>query len=283
MINKDYLEKMKHIKKLFRLNSDSSLNTTDTKAMYHALQDPDLEAVMSNDILEDFKEGAENRYINLFKDDMKHVKGGQFIMGSVCNDHEIYLGEEPSHSANVNSFYMQRFTVTEDKFAQLIKRSGKNKILPVTHVSWYDAFIFSLWVNCRLPTEYEWEYAARVQDNSIFICHENQLSEYAWFSDNSKGMLHPPGMLKPNSAGLYDMIGNVWEWCSDFYYDRYCIESAHNRQQITNCYKVNRGGSIHSFKEMCRTSQRFSDPPNYKAPDLGFRLVKEIEDNDGHN
>ncbi|MCF8366469.1 MAG: formylglycine-generating enzyme family protein [Bacteroidales bacterium] len=156
---------------------------------------------------------------------------------------------------------------------------------PVIHVSWNDAIEYCKWLNrktgknYRLPTEAEWEYAARdgVQTNghSSLYAGSNNIDEVAWYDGNSGSKTHPVGKKKPNELGLYDMTGNVWEWCSDWYGSDYYKNSSRNNPQgpSSGSYRVLRGGSWYGNARRCRVANRYNHHPDIRNINYGFRLV----------
>lgn len=158
---------------------------------------------------------------------------------------------------------------------------------PVIHVSWNDAKAYCQWLEqktikkFRLPTEAEWEYAARgskdgLQSVSTKYYWGNEIdSEYLWYSNNSNSKTHPVGERKPNNFGLYDMLGNVWEWCEDWYEEKYYEKSPEEDPKGPDSGKsrVLRGGSWRGNAEDCRSSFRLSFTPGIRNYYIGFRLV----------
>jgi formylglycine-generating enzyme required for sulfatase activity len=134
----------------------------------------------------------------------------------------------------------------------------------------------------RLPTEAEWEYAARAGSTTEFCFgdDEKQLGDYAWFGENSGGTTHPVGQKKPNDFGLFDMHGNVWEWCSDWYSDSYYEECKRQGTVVdpsgprAGSFRVLRGGGWSYVAVYCRSANRYGDSPGFRDDDLGFRLVR---------
>lgn len=233
-------------------------------------------------IYERLIKGSGNRYENYIKKYMIKIENHDFNMGS-NNDNELaYIGEFPKHKVHLNEFKISSIVVTNELYRKFNPNYifNNNSKCPAVDLNWYDAYIFALWVGCRLPTEAEWELASGKLDDSEWCCLEKDLKNYAWYSENSNGYVHKVKELEKNKNGLYDMLGNVWEWVLDSYEENYYERSPKNNplNTVENGYKVCRGGSIQAFSEMCRPSFRYYECANYKASDLGFRLVKQKEE-----
>jgi len=129
--------------------------------------------------------------------------------------------------------------------------------------------------NYRLPTEAEWEYAARGGSKSqgFKYAGSNNLKEVGWFSENAKSKTHPVGQNKPNELGLYDMSGNVNEWCSDWYGDYASAARTNPTGAENGAFRVLRGGSWADDARRCRISSRLGSMPEYRNSDTGFRLA----------
>ena len=131
----------------------------------------------------------------------------------------------------------------------------------------------------RLPTDAEWEYACRAGSNTRFSFgdSDSMLGDYAWYSSNSDSKTHPVGQKRPNSFSLYDMHGNVYEWCQDWYGDSYYSNSPEVDRQgpSSGDYRVLRGGSRYDAPRFCRSATRFRISPDYRSDDIGFRVVLE--------
>lgn len=224
------------------------------------------------------------------------VEEGEFMMGAVPQDEHAGDREKPQHLVRITSpFYIGKYPVTQEEWQKLM---GKNpskfqdagRRAPVESVSWPDSqeFIKKLSKKdgklYRLPTEAEWEYAARgggsrnsptIPPIYTYGNDGSRLGDYAWFEDNSIGTTHPVGQKKPNILGLYDMMGNVWEWCED----RYGGESYRQSQEndpggaTGGGYRVLRGGSWGSSARAIRLSFRYGINPDTKNHNIGFRLV----------
>lgn len=219
------------------------------------------------------------------------VKGGRFEMGDVFGDGN--REEKPVHEVHVDDFWMGKFLVTQAQWQKVIgsnpSRFKSGHDYPVEEVSWYDVQGFFNILNektnmkYRLPTEAEWEYAARSggkREKWAGTNSESEIDEYAWCWINSLGKTHPVGKKKPNTLGLYDMCGNVWEWVQDWYDKDYYKNSPPDNPQRSSFgeYKVVfRGGSWESQPENLRTTGRHSTHP-LAASGIGFRLVLSAKD-----
>lgn len=220
---------------------------------------------------------------------MIEVKGGTFTMGALPNDEKASEYEKPAHSVTVSDFFIGETEVTQELWEAVMGANpshfeGKN--LPVDYLSWNNcqAFIEMLNGLCegqlgkkrfRLPTEAEWEYAARGGNKSEGYLYSggNTLSLVGWYGDNSSEQTHPVASLRPNELGIYDMSGNVWEWCQDWYGD-YSSSSQSNPQGPSNgSYHVRRGGSWDDNARNCRSSYRGNNTHGISYYHFGLRLV----------
>jgi formylglycine-generating enzyme required for sulfatase activity len=212
---------------------------------------------------------------------MRELAGGPFEMGTSAPRRAHFVGETPIHREVLPPFRIATIQVTNRLFGLFdhdrLELAAEDHDKPVVNVSWFDAAVFAMWMGCRLPTEAEWEFACGAGSTGEWCCGDDAtLDRYAWYSRNSAGRVHPAGILEPNAHGLFDMHGNVWEWCSDGYYqDAYAHSGSFNPQagDVAFAHKVNRGGSFHALSEMCRTRYRFHDPSEFCAWDLGFRVA----------
>ena len=199
--------------------------------------------------------------------------------------------EHPRHQVVISKdFQMLEFEVTQAQWEAVMGNnpssfSGDNN--PVESVSWHDCQSFISKLNeldsdytYRLPTEAEWEYACRAGSDTTYS-HGNdsgQLGEYAWYDDNSNSRTHPVGEKKPNAWDLYDMHGNVWEWCQDWYDGDYYDNSPGTDPQGPNSgsYRVIRGGGWRNDAGYCRSAFRDGHPGGCDGGDydFGLRLVR---------
>ena len=217
--------------------------------------------------------------------DMMPVTGGTFRMGATkSTDSEAYDNESPLHDVTLSDYYIGKTEVTQALWGAVMgsnpsRFSGGN--LPVEYVSWNDCQDFIRKLNkktgkdFRLPTEAEWEYAARGGNRSRGYKYSgsDNIDAVAWYDGNAKSKTHPVGTKQPNELGIYDMSGNVWEWCSDSY-GSYSSNAQTNPQSVASGHdRVSRGGSWYLDASYCRSVQRNDAPQELSATSLGFRLT----------
>jgi formylglycine-generating enzyme required for sulfatase activity len=205
---------------------------------------------------------------------MIFVEGGEYLMGSENGDDD----EKPVHKVMVNSFYIDKYEVTQREYEKVMGNnpsSLKNPDAPVTNVDWNAAIAYAIRVNKRLPTEAEWEYAARGGKYSKGYLYSGSkiIGDIAWYADNSGKTIHAVGAKQPNELGIFDMSGNVSEWCSDWYATYQYISQTNPMGPSYGEYRIYRGGSCLSLAFSCRISYRKLNNPNYTSPFLGFRCV----------
>ncbi len=221
------------------------------------------------------------------------VKGGSFMMGCTSEQNDCADEEEPAHNVILDDFLIGKYEVTVAQWNEVLK---KNKILsdcndcPAANISWDDVKTFLAKLKnrtgkkYRLPTEAEWEYAARGGQQSTRLDGKNifpysgsfKIEDVAWFTKNSNYNVHPVGQKSPNELGIYDMSGNVWEWCNDRYLIDYYKESPEKSPKGPNSYlrtRVLRGGSWDNYAWRCRTASRYSESPEKLSRTMGFRLA----------
>ena len=217
---------------------------------------------------------------------MVRVDGGKFKMGATKEqgkDAESY--EKPAHEVTLSAFSIGETEVTQALWQAVMGSNPSNfkdnPQNPVERVSWDDCQEFIKKLNSltnktfRLPTEAEWEYAARGGNKSMHYKYSGnkKIGDVAWFNDNSGSSSHPVKKKSPNELGLYDMSGNVYEWCED-YYDRYGSSAQSNpKGPSKGSFRVFRGGSWLSYARSCRVSYRYYDTPDSRFYSLGLRLA----------
>jgi formylglycine-generating enzyme required for sulfatase activity len=231
----------------------------------------------------------------VFKDcdecpEMVTIPAGNFLMGSKGDPFSSdppNEREQPQHSVSIRSFAIGKFEVTQEQWYSVMgtmPSNFKGRTLPVERVSWPDAQAFVQKLSAktgkayRLPTEAEWEYAARAgsQTNYFFGDDPAQLGRYAWFTSNSKNSTQPVGEKLPNAFGLYDMLGNVWEWTEDCGNDNYNSAptdgSAWTRGDCSR--RVLRGGSWNFSPQDLRAAIRGWDSATVRGNYSGFRVAR---------
>jgi formylglycine-generating enzyme required for sulfatase activity len=221
------------------------------------------------------------------------IPAGEFDMGSPSTERDREDDEGPVHRVTISKpFYMGKYEVTQEQYYAIAKSKPsrfKQDNRPVETVSWEQADSFCTKLSkikggsYRLPTEAEWEYACRAGSQGRFYFGDDltysQTEEYAWYSKNSDSETHPVGEKKPNSFGLFDMHGNVWEWCGDWYaadYSRHSI-AVDPQGPLIGKSRVIRGGGWFRSSRYCRSANRSGCEPVYVRDYLGFRIVLEVE------
>ena len=225
---------------------------------------------------------------------MVKVEGGTFQMGS--NDSDANSDEKPVHSVTLSDYYIGETEVTQALWTAVMGTSvsqqrdkadkswnlyGIGDNYPMYYVSWNDCQDFIRELNrltgkrFRLPTEAEWEYAARGGRKSTGAKYagSDAVSTVAWYTDNSGSTTHPVKGKRPNELGLYDMSGNVWEWCQDWKGSYSSGSQTNPKGPTTGSYRVNRGGGWSYNARFCRVSYRFHDTPGSRGYYLGLRLA----------
>ena len=249
-------------------------------------------------------------FSNLEKDEMVYVEGGTFTMGATSEQgtSDPWDDEYPTHQVTLSDFYIGKYEVTQQLWEYVMKYSGTaadgtsmsayasdvwlgttpsssygvGNYYPAYYVSWEDIVnIFIPRLNkitgktFRLPTEAEWEYAARGGNKSKGYKYSgsNTIGDVAWYISNSSSKTHQVGTKSPNELGIYDMSGNVWEWCSDWYGSYSSSSQTNPTGPTSGSYRVLRGGSWGTYAQNCRVSYRYSYAPDYRDDYNGFRLA----------
>jgi formylglycine-generating enzyme required for sulfatase activity len=242
------------------------------------------------------------------------IPEGNFMMGARKSDTEAHAGY-PMHKVILDSFFMDITTVTQKDYSSLMGRNPsffKHEDRPVEKVTWFDAvlycnarskrdelepvYTYTSIVNSsglctvglenleidfskkgyRLPTEAEWEYACRAGTETAFYWGDEMDDAYGWWHKNAGDKSNPVGKKKPNAWGLYDMSGNVWQWCSDWYGEKYYAESPEKnpRGPETGTFRIHRGGSWLSLDYLLASGLRYWLEPFHRFNGLGFRCVR---------
>jgi len=227
------------------------------------------------------------------------IPEGEFIMGANCI--EAQPDEKPAHKVYLYAYYIDRYEVTNSEYQQFVLETGHHApfvdrewahgfnwngfhypagkgAYPVVLVSWSDATAYALWAGKRIPTEAEWEKAARAGQisqqypfgNSIDFNHASFNKGYLW-----RSRLMPAGSYEPNQYGLYDMAGNVWEWCQDWYSKDYYVEQPYLNPAgpSEGYYRIIRGGAWINDPKFLTCANRGKNSPDTKSHAIGFRCA----------
>ena len=236
--------------------------------------------------IEEEKDSSERTFtINGVSFDMVLVEAGTFPMGATSEMEDPGDDEKPVHQVTLtNDYYIGKTEVTQALWKAVIGSNpsffeGDNK--PVESVSWDDCqeFISKLNTatgkNFRLPTEAEWEFADRGgnKSNHYQYSGSDNIDDVAWYDDNSGDETHDVASKQPNELGIYDMSGNVWEWCSDWYGGYSSKSQTNPKGPGSGSNRVRRGGSWGYFARLCRSSCRFDYGPDAGCYFLGLRLA----------
>jgi formylglycine-generating enzyme required for sulfatase activity len=214
------------------------------------------------------------------------IQPGSFLMGDETGDAE----EKPVHKVTIGKpFYLGKFEVTQEQWEAVMGGNPshfKGKKNPVERISWEACQEFIKKLNEKfadsgaifsLPTEAQWEYACRAGSSTRFCFSDEEagLAEYGWFADNAGGKTHPVGEKKQNAWGLYDMHGNVWEWCADWYDGNYYRQSPANDPAGPTAVssRILRGGSWGDPGPYCRSAYRYCLPPWFCVYSYGLRVA----------
>jgi formylglycine-generating enzyme required for sulfatase activity len=216
---------------------------------------------------------------------MVYVEGGTFTMGATSEQgSDAADDEKPAHQVTLSSFSIGKYEVTQEEWEAVMGSNPsdfKGAKRPVEQVSWEYCQEFIRKLNqltgkkFRLPTEAEWEYAARGGNRSVGYKYagSDNLGSVAWYEDNSGSETHPVGQKSPNELGLYDMSGNVWEWCQDWYGSYSSSSQTNPTGPNSGSDRVGRGGSWDINAGDCRSSFRNFDSPSCRYNYLGLRLA----------
>lgn len=239
-------------------------------------------------------------------EDMVYIAGGEFMMGS-----DVVEAEQPPHRVFLDDFFMDRYEVSNREFCRFLNDSGRHcesigswielgtdclivcnngnyspkpgfEEHPVIEVSWFGAAAYAEWAGKSLPTEAQWEYAAkggRLSKGYMYSGGDDP-NMVSWYEENSDGETHASGTREPNELGLYDMSGNVYEWCADWYDKDYYKHGVYMnpRGPLSGKYKVLRGGSWVSGEYIIRCTYRHEDlPVSVGEYNYGFRCIRPAD------
>lgn len=252
---------------------------------------------------------------NLLGMEFIFIPAAEFKMGSPFTEKRRKLWESPVHAVNIkNAFWIGKYQVTQEQWQKVMGNDPsyfKGEKFPVENISWLEAQAFIQKLNFlvasrknspdktpeesqenikinfiyRLPTEAEWEYAARAGTTTSYFFGEDEskLKAYAWFLENSGLETHPVGLKKPNPWGLYDMYGNVGEWVQDEFHIDYKGAPTDGRAwensfpNVSTPVRIRRGGGWNGNAGSCRSAERLFAAQDKKLNSLGFRIVREIK------
>jgi formylglycine-generating enzyme required for sulfatase activity len=237
--------------------------------------------------------GLSEESLNRLMEEMVLVEGGTFMMGS--DSDKASPAEGPAHEVTISEFRMGKFEVSQQLLQEVMGWDHSyfaGEGCPVNNVSWMNIqrFIKRLnkmtGKNFRLPTEAEWEYAAKggKKSKGYKYSGSNTIDEVAWYAGNNERRVHPSGKKKPNELGLYDMTGNLWEFCHDdarmIPYSKKARTDPLNgsfEKPTLRTAKITRGGGYEFDADECLVFRRDGATPNVRMPDIGFRLVMVVE------
>lgn len=247
----------------------------------------------------------------VYEDELAYVTGGSYEMGYETDDNHISYNQRPVHVVTVGSFKISIHEITNKQYSTFLNEINANsdgtyngvelikiddsdcsiyylngefksltieELYPVVEVTWYGANEYCNYYGGRLPTEAEWEYAARggIEMTSTLYAGSNQIGQVAWYGSTEDHVQNVMEKL-PNELGIYDMSGNVWEWCSDWYDREYYKNSPIDNPQgpEDGTHKSLRGGAWYNFENLCLVSTRSYNPPEGSNASSGFRIVIE--------
>ena len=225
--------------------------------------------------------------IQNLQSDMVYVEGGSFTMGgNPMKDEDAFDDEMPAHEVELSPFYIGKYAVMQEEWEYIMGDNPsifKGEKRPVDNVSWDDCQAFIKKLNeltgkqFRLPTEAEWEFAAcgGSRSRGYKYAGSDIIQDVAWYSDNSNAQTHDVGNKMPNELGLYDMSGNVFEWCQDWYGEYESKTIVNPSGASSGSYLINRGGSRNNLAYNCRVSDRLYDISSYRDNCSGFRLAHD--------
>jgi formylglycine-generating enzyme required for sulfatase activity len=220
--------------------------------------------------------------------DLVLIPAGEFMMGSPATDKNAAADEKPQHRVRITKpFYMGKYPVTQEQWTAVMGSNPsqfKGPQNPVEEVSWDDGLMFFKRLNEKVgggkfqfPTEAQWEYACRAGTTTRFCFGDDEagLADYGWFNTNSAGKTHPVGEKKPNAWGLYDMHGNVWQWCADWNDATYYAHSPTDDPTgpASGTLRISHGGCWFSGASAARSANHGRIEPEHRGSHIGIRAA----------
>ena len=268
------------VRERFDLNDDKQVDVGDVNLLLDYILDPSA--------FNDEPQVESKTYtVNGVTFKMVAVAGGTFTMGATSEQgSDAYNSEKPAHQVTLSDYWIGETEVTEGLWTAVMGSNpsyyNKGDIYPVEYVTWNDCQTFISKLNSltgetfRLPTEAEWEFAARggTQSQGYKYSGSNTIGDVAWYYDNSGNAKHPVATKAANELGLYDMSGNVWEWCQDWYGSYSSGAQTDPTGPTTGSGRVKRGGSWDDDAGNCRVSNRYFHTPSRRISYLGLRLAR---------
>ena len=223
---------------------------------------------------------------------MAYIPGGEFMAGAdssigyaECQKYydnckqSWYSDESPNHSVLIDGFFIDKYEVKQADYERAMGNNPskfKGAYLPVERVTWHESKTYCNKLGKRLPTEAEWEKAARGGTTTTYYWGNEYDGAYAWTRKNSGNKTHPVGQKKPNKLGLYDIAGNVWEWTADWYEENHYqkVSSSNPKGPSSGSQKVLRGGSWYTSPDVVRSANRDWYGPTIRVDNFGFRCAR---------
>ncbi len=269
-------------------DGDSDLDTNETGELDEAEQEPDSEDSLQGDSdleAEDNTEADLDAEIHDADINWVGIPAGSYEMGCSINDEDCQPEEYPRHPVTISPFEISETEITQAQYESVMQDNPSFfpdcQDCPAEGVDFDQATEFCEKVGGRLPSESEWEYAARAGATTRYYCGDEWacLYDIAWVAINSDGITHPVAQLPPNDFGLYDMLGNVWEWCADCRHDNFIGAPQDNgiwgEEGGGDCYHhIIKGGSFNDYYDWVRLSSRDHHFIGHSGDYVGFRCAR---------
>jgi sulfatase modifying factor 1 len=281
-LTNEHIETLNRISELMK--SIDAENLSKLQQIYNSTPQIQITKTFESDLkkseIPEINTKVKNSSINKPDIEFVDIPGGTFIMGSPVTE-QGRKDDEIQHQVTLSSFKMSKYTITFEQYASFCEATGISKPrgyergnFPASRVTWNDAKAFAEWMGCRLPTEAEWEYAARANTITAFYTGDCLTSDQANF-DGRKAL--PVGSFPPNAFGLYDMHGNILQWTNDWYGEYNMNEKINPKGPEKGTNKIIRGGGWGNAAWECRSAYRGGPGlyPGTRGTGIGFRIVKE--------